>query len=271
MRLAFTKMQGLGNDFVVLDARAAPLVLEPASFARLADRRYGIGCDQILLIEQPRRADADIRYRVVNADGTAAEQCGNGLRCVARYLDGRDAVRGRRLTVEIGAQTFTVELTPDGARVEMGIPCFTPRLIPLAVNQEANHYTLDFDNASWTFGAVSIGNPHAVFEVPDIEAAPVARLGALLQSHPLFPQRVNAGFMQIVSRTALRLRVYERGAGETLACGTGACAAVAIGRLWGKLDAGVKVELRGGELTVEWPAEGASPLVMNGPATEVFE
>jgi diaminopimelate epimerase len=271
VRIDFTKMHGLGNDFVVLDARAKPLTLTPTIAARIADRRYGIGCDQILLIEAPTRADADIRYCVFNADGTTAEHCGNGVRCVAQYLSTRGQVRGQRVAVEIGAQTYPIDLVADGARVDMGVPRFAPAAIPLAVTTQAPHYALEFAGKTWQFGAVSVGNPHAVFTVDDTEIAPVEGLGSLLQHHPLFPQRVNVGFMQPLSRERIRLRVFERGVGETRACGTGACAAVAVGRMWGILDARIHVELRGGELTIEWSGESDSALIMTGPATEVFQ
>ncbi|MSR14779.1 MAG: diaminopimelate epimerase [Gammaproteobacteria bacterium] len=271
MRLAFTKMQGLGNDFVVLDARVIPLSLESSVYARLADRRYGVGCDQILFIEAPTRSHADIRYRVVNADGSSAEHCGNGVRCVAQYLNKRGAVRDQRLQVEVGEGVYEIILTPEGARVEMGVPRFVPAEIPLAVKVEAASYSVEFKGVLWHFGAVAIPNPHAVFEVADVSHAPVEALGTLLQAHPLFPQRVNVGFMQIVSRERLRLRVFERGVGETLACGTGACAAAAVGRLWGRINDSTRVELPGGELIIEWSGAADSTLIMSGPASEVFE
>lgn len=270
MQLAFTKMQGLGNDFVVLDARTQPLALSAQQFARLADRRYGVGCDQILIINPATLAPADFQYRVVNADGSAAEHCGNGVRCVAQYLAARGAAT-EQLIVEIGGACFELRLLPGGmVRVDMGVPRFTPAALPFT-GIEAPEYTLEFDGRPWRFGAVSMGNPHAVFSVPDTACAPVLELGGTLQAHPLFPARVNVGFMQIVSPARIRLRVFERGVGETQACGTGACAAVAIGRRWGLLAAQTLVELHGGELTIEWSGHADSPLYMTGPAVTVFE
>lgn len=271
MQCHFVKMQGLGNDFVLLDLRARDLPLEPARLARLADRRYGVGCDQILVLESPELPEAAVRYRVFNADGSAAEHCGNGVRCVARYLQLRGEVSGGALKVQIGNRSYALDLLAEGqVRVEMGVPVFTPAHIPLAVTHEAPRYELSFEGHTFAFGAVSMGNPHAVFLVEDIETAPVASLGACLQAHPLFPARVNAGFLQIRDAAQAMLRVFERGAGETPACGTGACAAVAVGRLWGLLGADVLVTLRGGQLRIQWEGPGAT-LYMTGPAVEVFE
>ena len=271
MRTAFTKMQGLGNDFVLLDARSAPFALAPAQLQRLADRRYGVGCDQILVIDRATLPDASVRYRVFNADGSPAQHCGNGIRCVAHYLAALGDVSGDTLRVELGGQAYALRLHGDGTvAVDMGEPDFVPTALPLAVPARASHYELFHDGVTYRFGAVSMGNPHAVFEVVDLAQAPVGTLGALLQGHALFPARVNAGFMQVVARDRIRLRVYERGAGETLACGTGASGAVAVGRLWGLLDARVVVELTGGELTIEWNGPG-SRLWMRGPAVAVFE
>lgn len=264
-------MQGLGNDFVVLDLRARELPLDPTVLARLADRRYGVGCDQILVLDAPTLADAAVRYRVFNADGTAAEHCGNGVRCVARYLQLRGEAGTGALKVQIGERSYSLDLLADGeVRVEMGVPVFSPSRIPLALENEAARYELAFDGRTFAFGAVSMGNPHAVFQVHDIETAPVARLGAFLQAHPLFPARVNAGFLQVTDAAHVLLRVFERGAGETPACGTGACAAVAVGRLWGLLGPDVLVTLRGGRLRIEWAGPGEI-LYMTGPAGEVFE
>jgi len=271
MQCHFVKMQGLGNDFVVLDLRARELPLEPARLARLADRRYGVGCDQILVLDAPTLADAAVGYRVFNADGTATEHCGNGVRCVARYLQLRGEAGTGALKVQIGARSYALDLLADGeVRVEMGVPVFTPARIPLGLDTEAARYELAFEGQTFAFGAVSMGNPHAVFQVDDVETAPVARLGEFLQTHPLFPARVNAGFLQVVDPAHVRLRVFERGVGETPACGTGACAAVAVGRLWGLLGPDVLVTLRGGRLRIEWAGPGAI-LHMTGPAEEVFE
>ncbi len=271
MRVSFTKMQGLGNDFVLLDARAQPFALDPAQLRRLADRRYGVGCDQVLVIDRTALHGADVRYRVFNADGTPAQHCGNGIRCVAHYLAGRGEVAGATLAVELAGQPYALRLHDDGSvAVDMGEPAFAPDALPLAVPARAPRYDLEFDGRHLRFGAVSMGNPHAVFEVDDVAAAPVAALGGYLQAHALFPARVNAGFMQVLARDRIRLRVFERGAGETPACGTGACGAVAVGRLWGLLDAKVVVELTGGALTIEWNGPGTR-LWMRGPAVTVFE
>lgn len=272
MQVRFTKMQGLGNDFVLLDARATPLALAPAQLRRLGDRRYGVGCDQILLIDQATLPDATVRYRVFNNDGSPAQHCGNGVRCVAHYLalhDGR--APGDVLWVELGGRSYELKLeAPGQVRVDMGEPDFTPAALPLAPTPQAASYTVEFEGRAWTFGAVSMGNPHAVFEVPEVHTAPVAGLGAMLQDHPLFPERVNVGFMQVLDAAHVRLRVFERGAGETPACGTGACGAVAVGRAWGRLGPQVNVALTGGDLIIEWAGAG-STLWMSGPAARVFE
>jgi len=271
MRVPFTKMQGLGNDFVLLDARSAPFTLGPAQLAQLANRRYGVGCDQVLVIDRAELAGATVRYRVFNADGTPAQHCGNGIRCVAHYLAARGDVPGDALTIELGGQGYALRLHGDASvAVDMGEPAFEPAALPLAQETRAAHYEVEFDGSVHRFGAVSMGNPHAVFAVADVTQAPVGTLGAFLQQHPLFPERVNVGFMQVLSRERIRLRVFERGAGETPACGTGACGAVAVGRAWGLLDAKVVVELTGGELTIEWGGPGTR-LWMRGPAVSVFE
>lgn len=271
MRVSFTKMQGLGNDFVLLDARHAPFTLVAAQLQRLADRRYGVGCDQILVIDRSTLPGACVRYRVFNADGSPAQHCGNGIRCVARYLAERDGDDARQLAVELAGQAYALILHDDATvAVDMGEPDFTPAALPLVVPAQAAYYDLEFDHHRHRFGAVSMGNPHAVFEVAELATAPVVPLGQYLQSHPLFPARVNAGFMQVLARDRIRLRVYERGAGETPACGTGACAAVAVGHAWGLLDANVVVELTGGNLTIEWGGPGMR-LWMRGPAAAVFE
>lgn len=272
MKIPFVKMHGLGNDFVLLDQRERGFDLSPAQIALLADRRFGIGCDQVLSLETPNAPQAAVRYRVYNADGSSAEHCGNGVRCVARYLQRRGEAEAGTVLVEIGAQVFELALLGDGlVRVDMGAPRFTPSDIPLAVASEADRYALSFEGQALHFGAVSMGNPHAVFEVESTDTAPVAALGATLQDHALFPRRVNVGFMQVLGPDRIRLRVFERGAGETLACGTGACAAVAVGRRWRRLGDQVRVQLRGGELTIAWDGEPRHSLWMTGPATFVFE
>lgn len=272
MKIPFVKMQGLGNDFVLLDQRERSYNLNAVQIAQLADRRFGIGCDQVLSLDMPTAAAAVVRYRVFNADGSSAEHCGNGVRCVARYLQRRGEAQTGKVWVEIGAQLSELALLDDGqVRVDMGVPSFTPSAIPLAVDAEAERYALSYEGQALEFGAVSMGNPHAVFEVEATERAPVANVGALLQAHALFPRRVNVGFMQVLSPEHIRLRVFERGAGETLACGTGACAAVAVGRRWRRLAEQVRVELRGGELSITWDGEAQHSLWMTGPATFVFE
>jgi diaminopimelate epimerase len=271
MRLAFTKMQGLGNDFVLFDALNQPLSLQPAQVRRIADRHFGVGCDQVLLLEPPRNGKADVYYRIYNADGNEVEHCGNGVRCVARYL--RDTGRVKR--DELVMQTINGEArvrleSNDHVRVNMGAPRFAPVDIPFIAPARAPRYDLDVAGVTLTIGAVSMGNPHAVLIVDNIDQAPVATLGPQLERHPRFPQGVNASFLQILNPNHVRLRVFERGAGETLACGTGACAAVAVGRMWGQLQREVDVQLRGGHLSIAWDGEG-EPVWMTGPAERVFE
>jgi diaminopimelate epimerase len=271
MQIPFAKMHGLGNDVVIIDQRRLVHALTRADFAHLADRRLGIGCDQVLLLERPSDARAHARYRVINADGSPAEHCGNGVRCVARYLERRGEARDV-VTIEIGKDLFDLHFEAGtDVRVDMGAPRFTPAVIPLAAEAELDRYTVTIAGQQVCFGAVSMGNPHAVIEVPAVATADVVAIGAALQASTLFPASVNVGFMEIVSPRAIRLRVFERGAGETRACGTGACAAVAIGRRWGALAAAVTVELPGGCLRIEWDGEREHSLWMTGPATFVFE
>ncbi len=271
MQIPFTKMHGLGNDFVLLDARHTPLSLSATSFARLADRRYGVGCDQVLVLEPPTLVGALACYRVINADGTVAGHCGNGVRCVAKYLHDAGEVRGTTLEIEIDGRAYTLTLAATGeVKVDMGIPSFVPAEIPLDVAKEAPDYALTFEGEELRFGAVSMGNPHAVFCVTDVALAPVVTLGTFLQTHPLFPARVNVGFMEQIETDRIRLRVFERGAGETPACGTGACAAVALGIRAGRLARCTEVLLPGGALKIEWSGESA-PLFMTGPAATVFK
>ncbi len=272
MKIPFVKMHGLGNDFVLLDQRAHHYGLSPAQIARLADRRFGVGCDQVLSLETPNDATAAVRYCIFNADGSSAEHCGNGVRCVARYLEQRGETQAGKVWVEIGTEVFELSLLDDGqVRVDMGRPRFAPADIPLAVSAEADRYVMSFEGQARHFGAVSMGNPHAVFEVEATAYAAVEGLGAALQDHALFPQRVNVGFMQVVAADRIRLRVFERGVGETQACGTGACAAVAVGRRWRRLAERVVVELRGGELTIAWDGDPQHSLWMTGPTAFVFE
>ena len=271
MRLRFTKMQGLGNDFVVIDALGQRVSLLPEQIRRLADRRFGIGCDQVLFVERPRSPGTDFHYRIFNADGSEVEQCGNGARCFARFVFDKGLTDKRVIPVGTAAGDMRLYLEEDGlVRVDMGVPGFEPECIPFEARARAESYTLDVDGQTLNLGVVSIGNPHAVLLVEDIQAAPVRELGPLVECHPRFPQRINVGFMQILEPAGIRLRVFERGAGETLACGSGACAAVAIGRSWGLLAERVRASLPGGDLGVEWPGE-SRPIWMKGPAVSVFE
>jgi len=272
MRLKFTKMHGLGNDFVVLDATAVPLELSPEQLRFIADRHFGVGCDQILQVEQARQSGTDFYYRIFNADGTEVEQCGNGARCFVRYVFDRGLTDQREIRVGTKGGVIVPKLERDGlVTVTMGVPCFEPRAIPFLAPARALTYSLEIEDRLVEVSAVAIGNPHAVQIVPDVQCAPVSTEGPVIEAHPRFPQRTNAGYMQVVDRHRIRLRVYERGAGETLACGTGACAAVVSGIMRGVLDGdGVVVETRGGELSVAWEGEGR-PVLMTGPAVTVFE
>jgi diaminopimelate epimerase len=271
MKLRFTKMHGLGNDFVVFDAIHQDLRLDAAAIRRLADRHRGIGCDQVLLVEPARLPGTDFHYRIFNADGSEVEQCGNGARCFARFVHDKKLTDKTEIPVGTAAGPIRLHLEPDGqVRVDMGVPILAPALIPFEAAAVAAVYPLHVDGRELAIGAVSMGNPHAILRVDDCDTAPVARLGPLIESHPRFPQRVNAGFMQVCSPGHIRLRVYERGTGETLACGTGACAAVVSGRLRGLLAPRVRVSLPGGDLVIQWPGSG-EPVLMTGPAERVFE
>lgn len=257
MRIAFTKMHGVGNDFVVFDAPADAALLQPEHLRRLADRRTGIGFDQALVLGSARHAGSDLSYRIFNADGDEVEQCGNGARCIAALLHARGAVRNGTVTLDSPAGLVRARIAGTGlVSVDVGVPDFSPAALPFEADGEALAYALQVEGRRVEIGAVSLGNPHAVLEVADTEAAAVATLGPAIERHPRFPKRVNVGFLQILSRSAVRLRVYERGAGETLSCGTGACAAVAVGRRRGRLDAEVRVGVRGGELRVNWAGMG---------------
>ncbi len=269
--LAFTKMQGLGNDFVVVDATRTPFTLTPGLIRALADRRFGVGCDQVLVVERPRRADADFRYRIFNADGGEVEQCGNGARCFVVFVREHGLSAARTLAVETAAGLIRPALQDDGSvTVDMGVPQFAPEAIPLVGGTGAATEPLDLDGVTLTISAVSMGNPHAVQVVDDVDRAPVSREGPRIERHPRFPARVNVGYMSVVDRANIRLRVWERGAGETPACGTGACAAVVAGIRRGLLDRQVRVATRGGALAIEWDGPGAAVL-MTGPAATVFE
>ncbi|MRD73457.1 diaminopimelate epimerase [Rhodocyclus tenuis] len=270
MILRFTKMHGLGNDFVVLDGIRQSLALTPAQLRFLADRRFGIGCDQILLVERPTRPDADFRYRIFNADGGEVEQCGNGARCFVRFVVDSGLCTAREIVVETQRGLIRPRLEADGnVTVDMGIPRFAPAEIPFVADADTVLHTLAVGEQALAISVVSMGNPHAVQCVDSVDTEPVEVLGPLIEAHPRFPQRVNAGFMQCVDRHSIRLRVYERGAGETLACGTGACAAVVAGVRRGLLDSPVRVTTRGGDLRIAWDGPG-HPVLMSGPATTVF-
>ncbi len=271
MQIEFTKMHGLGNDFVVIDAINQSIVLNDQQIRHIADRHFGVGCDQLLLVEPPQGEQAEFRYRIFNADGGEVEQCGNGARCFARFVVEKGLTQSQEIPVETAGGLIVLKLEDNGeVTVNMGVPVREPASLPFDAAVVAESYTIETSLGPLEIGAVSMGNPHAVLQVEDIEQAPVESLGPELESHPRFPQRVNVGFMQIESPQQIRLRVYERGAGETLACGTGACAAVAVGIIQGKLQESVKVGLPGGELVIRWPDKNG-PLYMTGPATPVFE
>jgi diaminopimelate epimerase len=274
-RLAFTKMQGAGNDFVVLDATRTPFALTAAQLRRLADRHFGVGCDQILVVEpaspQARQAGADFRYRIFNADGGEVEQCGNGARCFVRFVHDKGLAAKREIRVETLAGVIVPRLEGDGeVSVDMGAPILDPARVPFAGGGPGLLQRIELAGREIELAVLSMGNPHAVQVVADVDAAPVACEGPLIERHASFPNRVNAGYMQILGRDRIRLRVWERGAGETLACGTGACAAAVSGILRGLLDSPVRVETRGGPLTVVWPG-GDNSVWMKGPAETVFE
>jgi len=267
MTTPFTKMHGLGNDFILMSSEHGPLP-GTETIRRLADRRLGIGCDQLLWLEPPTSADADIRYRIFNQDGSEAEQCGNGARCIARYLSGHAA---GEFVLEHPGGLSAARVRDDGdVSVEFGVPNFTPEFIPFIADKQADTYELELGGETVEISAVSIGNPHAVLRVQDVDSAPVARLGPLLEAHARFPNRANIGFVQVVSPEHVRLRVFERGVGETRACGTGACAAVVTGRNSGKLADSVLVQLPGGNVTVSWQGPG-SAVWLTGEAVTSFE
>jgi diaminopimelate epimerase len=271
MKIRFTKMHGLGNDFVVLDAINQDFVPTPAQARWLADRHFGVGCDQILVVERATAPGVDFRYRIFNADGGEVEQCGNGARCFVRFVHEQGLTDKREIRVETQSGLIAPRLEADGqVTVDMGVPRFAPAEIPFEAAADTLTHLLDVAGAQIEISVVSMGNPHAVQVVADADAAPVAAQGPLIEAHPRFPRRVNAGFMQIVDRHAIRLRVYERGAGETLACGTGACAAAVAGIRRGLLASPVRVATRGGELVIAWSGAGNAPVLMTGPAVTVF-
>ncbi|MBP0592841.1 diaminopimelate epimerase [Paraburkholderia sp. LEh10] len=279
MKLKFTKMHGAGNDFVVLDGYTQPVNLTEAQVRALANRHFGVGADQLLLVEKPTVDGVDFRYRIFNCDGGEVEHCGNGARCFVKFVRDTRLTDKRSVRVQVQNGVITLTMQENGeVVVDMGAPVFEPAQVPfhasgLDTRGEGDDtlYPLDVNGVTRWMSVVSMGNPHAVQVVDDVEAFPVLADGPVIERHPRFPQRVNAGFMQIVSRSEVKLRVYERGAGETLACGTGACAAVAAGIRRGLLDAPVKVRTHGGTLTITWDGNAASPLMMAGPAATVFE
>jgi diaminopimelate epimerase len=275
MKLRFTKMHGLGNDFVVVDATRAPVELSPEQVRALADRHLGIGFDQLLLVEPPSvmasSRGCDFRYRIFNADGEEVEQCGNGARCFVRFVHDKKLSAKTEIRVETRAGIIVPRLTTNElVTVDMGVPVFDPVDIPFVSSSDALVQLLDVDGETVAMTVLSMGNPHAVQVVPDVDAAPVVALGARIESHPAFPARVNAGFVEVLDPHRIRLRVFERGAGETLACGTGACAAVVTVILRGLAASPVRVDTRGGRLDIAWAGRG-KPVMMTGPATTVFE
>ena len=278
MRLRFTKMQGAGNDFIVLDGITQPVELTPGQLQRLADRRYGIGADQVLLVERAGAPGIDFRYRIFNADGGEVEQCGNGARCFVRFVHDRGLTHKRTIRVETLGGLIEPRLEDDGrVTVDMGVPVFEPARVPFDADglvaraeQRDRLWPLDIHGRTIEFSVLSMGNPHAVQMVDDVEQAPVAKDGPVIEHHARFPRRVNAGFMQVLGRHAIGLRVWERGVGETLACGTGACAAAVAGILRGAVESPVTVHARGGQLRIAWAGAG-QPVLMTGPAETVFE
>ena len=270
MLIEFTKMHGLGNDFVVIDAISQTISLSSQQIKAIADRHLGIGCDQLLLVERTENKEAEFRYRIFNADGGEVEQCGNGARCFALFVRQQGLTTNDKIIVETSSGIIELMVSGELVTVNMGVPDFEPGSLPFLEENRAESYNLMVNGAVYAIGAVSMGNPHAVMLVDNIHDIDIETLGSAIERHPMFPNRVNVGFMQILRRNEVRLRVYERGVGETRACGTGACAAVAIGRLLGRLDEQVTVHLHGGDLNISWSGEGEA-LLMTGPATNVFQ
>jgi diaminopimelate epimerase len=271
MQLEFTKMHGAGNDVIVFDAPQGGVLPTPEQWRALSDRHKGIGFDQAMMIEPPRRAGTQAYYRIFNADGGEVEQCGNGVRCVASFLLRRGDVQNGEILLDSPAGLIRARIHDPGlVSVDMGVPNFDPKSLPFEASAEAHVYPLAVAGTEVEIGAVSMGNPHAVLTVASVASAPVDRLGPAIERHPRFPKRVNVGFMEIVDKSHIRLRVFERGAGETLACGTGACAAVAVGRRHGRLDPTVQVDLPGGTLEINWSGPGEH-IWMKGPAAVSFK
>jgi diaminopimelate epimerase len=270
MRIRFTKMHGLGNDFIVIDGISQRVKLTADHVRKLADRRFGIGCDQVLMVETPTNPDVDFRYKIFNHDGSEVENCGNGARCFAKFVRDRQLTGKSKIIVETCSGRMTLQVEKNGeVTVDMGVPVLTPAEIPFKFADRQLTYPLNLREGEIEISAVSMGNPHAVTVVDDVNQTPVENLGPEIESHQAFPNKVNAGFMSILSAEEINLRVYERGAGETLACGTGACAAVVTGRLRERLNENVKVNLSGGSLSIKWRGEG-HPVMMTGPAETVF-
>ncbi|WP_116474647.1 diaminopimelate epimerase [Zobellella maritima] len=267
----FSKMHGLGNDFMVVDGVTQKVFFNPEVIRQLADRHFGIGFDQLLLVEPPYDPELDFHYRIFNADGSEVEQCGNGARCFARFVRLKGLTNKDRVRVSTQKGTIVLQLENDNqVTVNMGVPEFEPANIPFKAQKAEKTYLVRTREQTLMCGAVSMGNPHCVLEVDDVNTAPVETLGAELECHERFPERVNVGFMQIINAKEARLRVFERGAGETLACGTGACAAAVMGMSWGKLAERVQIHLPGGTLTISWKGPG-KPVYMTGPAEHVFD
>ncbi|UVW35666.1 diaminopimelate epimerase [SAR92 clade bacterium H455] len=270
MLMKFTKMHGLGNDFVVIDAVTQNVRITASMVRRLADRKTGIGCDQVLVVEPPSAADIDFDYRIFNCDGAEVEQCGNGARCLARFVHDRQLTGKKSIRVQTSNRVMTLNLINKNlVAVDMGVPELDPSAIPFQADEPALLYDIDINGQAQPIAAVSMGNPHAVLTVTDIDTAPVAELGAALESHERFPNRVNVGFMQIINRTEIKLRVFERGVGETEACGSGACAAAVASIQQELVDSPVTVHLTRGSLKIDWKGAG-HPLIMSGPAKTVF-
>lgn len=271
MLVKFTKMHGCGNDFMVVDLVSQFLKIRPQLIRRWADRRFGVGFDQFLLVEPPQTPEADFRYRIFNADGEEVEQCGNGARCFARFVRDNKLTKKNRLRVETKGGLIELNvIDKNQIMVDMGEPVLEPAAIPFQAERQSDSYELEVNGQKLDISVVSMGNPHAVYLIDSVDNAPLETLGPLIEQHELFPNNCNAGFMQVVSRDEIRLRVYERGVGETLACGTGACAAVVAGHIRGLLDEEVKVQLPGGTLTIQWQGQGHS-VKMTGPCKKVYE
>ncbi|MDO6695487.1 diaminopimelate epimerase [Aliiglaciecola sp. 3_MG-2023] len=271
MQIQFSKMHGLGNDFVVIDNVTQNVFFSKDKIQQLADRNFGIGFDQLLLVEPPYDPEQDFHYRIFNADGSEVSQCGNGARCFAKFVKIKGLTNRNKVVVSTKSGKIVLYLEKDGqVTVNMGRPIFEPAKIPLKANKEEKIYLIRAQDKTFMVGSVSMGNPHCVLEVDDVQTADVETIGPLLEAHDRFPENVNVGFMQIINENHIKLRVHERGAGETLACGTGACAAVAIGQIQGKLSKDVRVDLPGGTLKIRWQGKD-NVLKMTGPAEHIFD